>query len=1029
MPGSIPDAHHIGGAPGTPAEADEGIPEYEPLTPELVEEEAIRGDFVLKWAVVLLAFMLGSSRIAETATLVHVKTGQFLAANGILPPANDVFSYTASDRPWTNLSWGFDLLAAGIHSLGDWAGLSLFKAFVAALAFLLVVRITRPGLPTWWGAVCAAIALLACHVRLSMQPALVTLVGTSVTLWLVHNWQQQTSPCNRIWLLVPLFLVWSNVDPRMFIGLGLLALYGVGDGLGAALGWGASLRPDSRRKFWLVFAGCVVAAMIHPFGWKTLAAPAMIYGGEYAAFRSSVRDASAVADLQYFPLTFGPVWAASNLDISFLAGLLLVAVAAVSFVLNGRRLELSHVVLYVGCVVFAVLALHELPMTGLVCCVLAVLNGQGWYAGRFRQTYSVDTREVLFSRGGRALTVLAFFAIAFLGGTGRLRGVQAPRTGYGIDHNLASAIESFQDLLKDSFDDRPFNFVPGQGDLLIWLGQRVFVDNRRALYYAHGDADLLKLHSDVRNALRNKRSEGIGGSGDKALWKKVFDQFQVTHVLPRLTGASPDYITLIDLLGSPDDWQLTRLGAASAVLYRIDKRNPELARYVDKQRLNLSDEAFKKPASLPTSRVEWVHAPTFYETYVWARKREIPNSIQEAMHLVHLAARSPAPAPLAILGIRKAQAGLTTAPDCAEGYLALGRAYWLLARWESFAIGNPNPPREGLRYYQAVASFNQALVADPKLHAAHVDAYNLYEAAGKADLALRELELLNDAMESAPEGSEEEQAERDQMFRREDYFHKMMEALDAELANLTQQGAGPAQLALFAFQQRGCVLKALEQLDRNPEVLENMDVKRLRVLLLMESGRAEEAYIETGMLEEIARQGGNAQGWTELTALASLANADYLRAVQLWTDSADQIDRMSLQRLLAGIAPTPGNPQSPQPPWPIPLTEAAAMYFAQRPQLVSSLRRQVALVELEAGGLEKAQRNFRALLKANPESPARPLAAVYLYQLTGEEIDPLPPSERIPILFEDEPGAKKQDAKEPENKEPASKEQLQPLQK
>jgi hypothetical protein len=63
------------------------------------------------WAVVLLAFLLASTRIGETPTLVHLKTGEYLTGHGWLPPANDVFSYTATDRPWTNLSWGFDLVA------------------------------------------------------------------------------------------------------------------------------------------------------------------------------------------------------------------------------------------------------------------------------------------------------------------------------------------------------------------------------------------------------------------------------------------------------------------------------------------------------------------------------------------------------------------------------------------------------------------------------------------------------------------------------------------------------------------------------------------------------------------------------------------------------------------------------------------------------------------------------------------------------------------------------------------------------
>src|SRR5579863_9193853 len=65
---------------GTGTEID--FDESEPLTPDLVEEEAIRGDFVLRWGVVLLAFLLASTRIGDTDTsvLLHVKTGQFLAS-------------------------------------------------------------------------------------------------------------------------------------------------------------------------------------------------------------------------------------------------------------------------------------------------------------------------------------------------------------------------------------------------------------------------------------------------------------------------------------------------------------------------------------------------------------------------------------------------------------------------------------------------------------------------------------------------------------------------------------------------------------------------------------------------------------------------------------------------------------------------------------------------------------------------------------------------------------------------------------
>ena len=82
--------------------ADEGLPEWEPLTPELVEDEAIRGDFVIRWVVVGLALLLGISQISETRTLIHLKNGEYLLNHGLLPSGKDVFTYTANDRKWVN---------------------------------------------------------------------------------------------------------------------------------------------------------------------------------------------------------------------------------------------------------------------------------------------------------------------------------------------------------------------------------------------------------------------------------------------------------------------------------------------------------------------------------------------------------------------------------------------------------------------------------------------------------------------------------------------------------------------------------------------------------------------------------------------------------------------------------------------------------------------------------------------------------------------------------------------------------------
>ena len=83
-PEASSEAESDGEEAATDETVEDDLPEWEPLTPELVEDEAIRGDFMLRWAVVLLALLLGCREIADSASLVRIKTGEYLASNGVL---------------------------------------------------------------------------------------------------------------------------------------------------------------------------------------------------------------------------------------------------------------------------------------------------------------------------------------------------------------------------------------------------------------------------------------------------------------------------------------------------------------------------------------------------------------------------------------------------------------------------------------------------------------------------------------------------------------------------------------------------------------------------------------------------------------------------------------------------------------------------------------------------------------------------------------------------------------------------------
>lgn len=1021
-----PDSETLPEPSTTPPPGEDELEDYEPLTPELVEDEAIRGDFVLKWAVVLLAFLLASTRIGETPSLVHIKSGQYLTAHGWLPPANDVFSYTAVDRPWTNLSWGFDLLAATVHAAGAFAGMSLFKALLAAVMFGLIVHTSRLESPTWWGSICALLALLACHLRLTMQPTLITLLGTAVVLWILHGWRQASPGKPSLWLLVPAFLVWANLDSRAFLGLGVLLLFAVGEAVAAGMKAALAQSAEQRKQLWLVVGASLAAMLVHPFGYKSLMAPWYVYGVDYPAFREYIQGAYLALNvppiwpgLIYFPMTTPSFW--SQLDLATAAGLAMLAMPAVLFVLNARRPDPRHILIYAGCLGLAIASIHELAWAAVVCAVLATLEGQTWYAATCRQTYTIDTSELVFSRGGRVLTVLVFAAIGLFGGTGRLRESRFPRTGYGLDHGLATSIDDLQKQLAGdaSFDHRPFNQLLTQGDVLIWIGEQVFADNRVAVYYApEPSRNLLLAHSQTRDALRPPRDKKPDGSAvsRRSAWKSTFDEYGLTHIVLRMsldTLSGIDYEAMLGLLHDEYSWQWTSLGPTAAVFYRRDVRNPALTAFVAENAIDFHERAYREEQIYPLPRDQHVRPPSFYQRYFWSSKRDITPEVQQAVHLVRLASL-PLPrkyeedrTALAFLAIRLAQAGLVNDPDAAAGYLALGQAYQILAESEAaHALNNSRSPYSGTRYTQAVASYNQALVADPDNQTAHFALATMYQRAQRPELALRHIEELERLLSKDRSIGRDDVAALSETGAR---LRGMLAAYDGELAQAPGGDAGLQQRVSYSL-SRGCVLRALEDLDAQAAMMAgNPSSERLRILLLLEAGRIDEAYEAAQRFAEVAAR-TRVPEWAHVVALTYLTEANYKMAVELWTSDVEQIQHSALNNVLMTLAP-----KSSTAPWPLGTLQSGSELLYNAPENVATHNMEIALVLLEAGQLKMAEESFRDVLTAEPETPYRPLVAYYLYQLTGkDDVDLLPPSEMIPILFAPEPGTEPEPAGAPQ---------------
>lgn len=978
--------------PGTEqqAENEEGLPEWEPLTPELVEDEAIRGDFMLRWAAILLACLFAATIISETQTLVHVKTGQYLASHGFWPPATDVFSYTAMDRPWNNNAWLFDLTLSGVYGvLGD-TGLTLFKILLLGITFYVIIHLCQREISTWWGSILAVLALIACFPQLTVTPEIITILGVVLTLRCLQTWQEQNSE-RALWILVPLFLLWANFDPRVILGIMLLLLYVLGETVATMMNRSVLNDDTDYKALWMVLGGSLLATLLNPTGWHSLTAGLAYYTTDYPIMRTMFVGTLRPEELGYFSMTSPMFW--QSLNHYTVAAFILILLTFVSFILNQSKMSWGQLFVFVGFSGMSILASHELVVTSIICAIFANMNFQVWYRDNFRQTYSVETSELLFSRGGRALTVLTFFALAYFMVSGRFQGQASARhaVGMGFSPSLNRSIEGYQTALADSLDDRPFHFVLGQGDILIWLGQKSFIDNRISLFAGTGDADLIDLHDKTRRALRVQREEQLG-SGNADVWKKTFDQYKITHVIPRLSGVNPDYRTFYDLL-TTKEWQLIDLNAVTAVFYRKDTADKKVETFLADHPFDFKKRAFRDQKDFPDLRPDWARPKSFYSRYFLPQTRSVENDVQTARHYLGLMSQTGGNHELsssfAILAIQLANRGLVENPNSAEAYRILGSAYGYLASLESQILTPPaarNQQRQAvtidrMRYFQILHAYHQSLIIDPDYAPTHLFLFDLYSNMGKIDLAHHELKMYLEMIDGQEQFTDDDFA---RLRAYTDHLEKLKTQIDLitqEQDKLLAEGTDRLQLASQAY-QNGFVLLAERSLDDPVYVAQNPLAQNLKSSILMEIGQSEDAHSQVLQLEERAKQDPRIP-WRAQAAFTNLGNGNYRACFDLWLQEI----RAQEEARVAGLLQTLPLIQPPSNSfWPTQHAVSVMNYLYGLSSQQAPLKLNLAKCKIETGQPEDAVVLLREIIEEQPDSPYRPLVRFYLYQITGKLI-------------------------------------------
>ena len=244
--GSDPTSHDRAPAPD-PAPAPRG------RFRRIIEEEYIL--FVLLAGFGLIFLLIFPPALVVNDSWLNLVSGREVVHHGL--PSHDALTVYGLDATWTDQQWLAQVFMYAVYSLGGFALLSIATCVSVVGAFSIAAAAARSlggGPRAFW--VMFLPVLVAAPWAWSIRAQMLALPLYTALLWLLAS--EARTPTRRVWLALPLLVLWANIHGSVALGALLVVLLG------------AYELVRSRGRSWARSVGLVVlaplAVLVTPYG-------------------------------------------------------------------------------------------------------------------------------------------------------------------------------------------------------------------------------------------------------------------------------------------------------------------------------------------------------------------------------------------------------------------------------------------------------------------------------------------------------------------------------------------------------------------------------------------------------------------------------------------------------------------------------------------------------------------------------------------------------------------------------------------
>ena len=215
-----------------------------------------------------LIFALAARVPVDTDTWWHIRSGEYTLTHGMITA--DPFSFTKAAVPWTNHSWGSQLVLYAAWQLGGALGLSVYMAALATAGMFFIYKMCEGN--RYLVAFALILGAAAAAVFWSPRPQMFSFFLSAVVLYLLYLYRSKH--IDRLWLIPVIMGVWGNLHAGFSIGFIFLGGTIAGEALSRLFNPQGQVLPwRGIGKLVVISLISAAALVINPYGLQMLLVP------------------------------------------------------------------------------------------------------------------------------------------------------------------------------------------------------------------------------------------------------------------------------------------------------------------------------------------------------------------------------------------------------------------------------------------------------------------------------------------------------------------------------------------------------------------------------------------------------------------------------------------------------------------------------------------------------------------------------------------------------------------------------------